>query len=148
MTPLIPKSVTDFTGYVCGGGGFVVAAFGAADANAIQAWAGAFVAAVAAIWGLWRDQKAHDRQDKQRKSDMERHDKWDSFLTEFRMKRILETGKDPFEHGPPPLDFLEAAEMAEINRNAPKVEDTHITTTAIVPEPAKPRWPTFHRIFG
>ena len=147
MTPLFPKSVTDFTGYICGGGGIVVAAIGAADANVIQAWAGAVVAAVAAIWGLWRDQKAHDRQDRQRQIDMARHDKWDSFVTDYRMKQIVATGKDPFARGIPPLDFLEHIELASLERpydEAPaKTEPT--PGPAAKPEPTEPRWPKIIR---
>lgn len=138
---------SDGTNYLVGGSGVVFAVLGAADANAMQAWAGALVAAVAAIWGLWRDQKRHDHQEEQRKKDTGRHDRWDSFITEFRMKKIEQTGKDPFERGCPPLDFIEAAEMAEIDHDGPKTEPV----PAPVPVPAKPagpKWPSLRHIFG
>jgi hypothetical protein len=145
----IGHRASEGTNYLVGGSGIVYAVLGAADANVLQAWAGALVAAVAAVWGLWRDQKRHDHQEEQRKKDTARHDAWDSFITDYRMQQILTTGKDPFALGCPPLDFIEAAEMAEINRNAPpKAEDTHVTTTEQKREPTKPKWPNLRHIFG
>jgi hypothetical protein len=162
MTPLIAKIVfwttrtTDFTGAIAGGGGIMIAAFGAVDANAAQAWVGALVACIAAVWGLYRDQKAHDRdqrtrerQDTQNAKDESRHDVWTAFVTKYRMDAILQTGRDPFAAGTPPLDFLEAAAMAQINRDAtPKAEQTHVTTTNAKPEPARPKWPIIGHLFG
>jgi hypothetical protein len=162
MAPFIPKLValagkaSNFTGYVFGGGGVVIAAFGAVNANAAQAWVGALVACITAVWGLYRDQKAHDRdqrtrerQDTQNAKDESRHDVWTAFVTKYRMDAILQTGKDPFAAGTPPLDFLEAAEMAGINHNAPpQVLDTHVTTTDQKPVPAGPKWPSIRHLFG
>lgn len=161
MAPLIPKltwvitKAVDFTGYVAGGGGCIVAMVGAADANVIQAWVGALVACVAAVWGLYRDQKAHDRdqktrerQDTQNAKDEVRHDQWTAFVTKYRMDAIVQTGKDPFAAGTPPLDFTEAAEMAGITHNViSQVSDTHVTTTDVKPEPAGPKWPNLRHLF-
>jgi hypothetical protein len=162
MTPLITKlalwttKTTAFTGAIAGGGGLVIAAFGAVDANAAQAWVGALVACVAAVWGLYRDQKAHDRdqrtcdrQDAQHAKDESRHDVWTAFVTKYRMDAILQTGKDPFAAGTPPLDFVEAAEMAGINHNAPaQSTDTHVTTTDQKSPSIIPKWPVIRHFFG
>jgi hypothetical protein len=142
--------LTDFTGYVAGGGGLVIAALGAVDANAAQAWVGALVACVAAVWGLYRDQKAHDRQDAQRKKDEARHDAWDTYITQYRIKKIEATGRDPFARGTPPLDFLESAAMAEIDKNDPAKTTEEIAAPKVEPKPEShwPRWPSIHHLFG
>ena len=155
MTPLIPKLIalagkaSDFTGYVFGGGGVIIAAFGAVDANAAQAWVGALAAAIAALWGLYRDQRSNDRKAASLKIEQERHHKWTTFITDYRMKRIVDTGKDPFAHGTPPLDFFENVELAQAGitnaQAAPKVDEAPAPAK---PVPAGPHWPTFRRFFG
>jgi hypothetical protein len=153
-SPLVPKLIelagkaSDFTGYIFGGGGIVIAAIGAIDANALQAWFGAMAAIVAALWGLYRDQKSNDRKAASLKLEVERHHKWTTFITDYRMKQILDTGKDPFAHGTPPLDFFENVELAQAGitnaKDAPKVEPP----TGTVVAPAGPKWPDLRHIFG
>lgn len=161
MTPLIPKLValagkaSDFTGYVFGGGGVVIAAFGAVDANAAQAWVGALAAAVAALWGLYRDQRSNDRKAASFKIEQERHHRWTTFITDYRMKQIIDTGKDPFAHGTPPLDFFENVELVQVGRDydAAKEHDQPAGTEAdkskaADPKPAGPKWPNLRHLFG
>jgi hypothetical protein len=158
MTPLIPKLIalagkaSDFTGYVFGGGGVIIAAFGAVDANAAQAWIGALAAAIAALWGLYRDQRSNDRKAASLKIELERHHKWTTFITDYRMKQIVDTGKDPFAHGTPPLDFFENVELVQVGRDydkaAQKTDEAPSPAPVPAAKPAGPKWPNFRHIFG
>jgi hypothetical protein len=135
-------------GYVAGGGGIIVAAIGAADANLLQAWAGAIVAAVAALWGLWREQRSRDRKEEQAKKDATLHIAWDVFITDYRMKQIIATGHDPFARGTPPLDFLEHIELLQAGHEAPeKTDETASPKPEPKPEPRHPRWPKIVHYF-
>jgi Flp pilus assembly protein TadB len=49
--------------YVVSGVATVGAVLGGLKADSLTAWAGALVAILAAVWGLWRDQRRRDREE-------------------------------------------------------------------------------------
>lgn len=131
------RAVADILNNLATGSATVVSIFGAVDANMVQAWGGALVAIGTGVWGLWRDQRRRDRENA-------RHEKWDAFITAHRMELIAKTGKDPFEHGPPPLDFVERieatyAEGTVIQTKIAGQEDVTDKSTK-TDKPPRPKW--------
>ena len=93
--------VGDLSHQVLAGSAAVVALVGALDANAVTAWAGAVVGVIALGWGMLRDQvrKSHDER---------RRREWEDRMATHRIRKIEETGVDPFPGGLPPLEHEDA----------------------------------------
>jgi hypothetical protein len=73
--------------HVVGGGGVGLSILGAIDANTVQVWLGAIVAAAGVLWGLFREQKRKDFDDSERRRMM-------ASLVEANV-RAVEAGKLP-----------------------------------------------------
>jgi hypothetical protein len=143
LLSLSHRGVVDGLNCLAAGGAATVSIFGAVDANMLQAWGGALVGVASAMWSLWRDQRRRDKVEEDRIKKAARHEKWDTFITEIRMKGIAENGVDPFAHGAPPLDFMESIEAAyvtTIQTAATKPSGTQKPAETTESKPPRPRW--------
>jgi hypothetical protein len=141
-TPLasLPRVAFDWLNYVAAGG--AIWSFNSAmNANEFGAWGAAIIAVVAAGSGWWRERKRNKIEDARFVKQTARHELWDAFLTDYRMKKIAETGVDPFADGVPPLDFTERIEQIHAEQESAEPD------SEVEPEEDHKRsWPKWPKI--
>lgn len=100
--------------YFFGSGGAIASIVGAFDLNSLQVLVGILIALVAAVCGAYRDHMRNGHIEQHAEASRRRNEEWEAWAVAYRIKKLEETGKDPFEDGIPQMVFA-----PEIKQPAP-----------------------------
>lgn len=109
----VVRHPVDHLPHALGSSGLIATIAGAIDANALYTWGGVVIALFALFLGTIRKEKAANHAADHAAKVQEINLDWLKFITEYRKKRIEDTGTDPFVNGAPPLDPREMMETKE-----------------------------------